>query len=274
MISEKHKKIIGWLSIAGAFIIAALFVCGWYLVTHNQWPWLVRNWEGLFRIMFFVGYCALFFLYRYVMQRTKMDELAAVSRAEAEIAAARKERDAIKAATEQEFVEAMAAADNAILEVWTPEVVAHHVTVGISTVLVNTDAQTKRPIILVEWHITSLAKVQCDIILEGGDCTIFTLPAPGELICKAHTSRVDVAFDGKMSPGSITARKTDRIMLTDEQAVALRTKLSDSVACTALIKFDAAVRVNSYIQRVPNAGIVQRLVATPPEWFKIKDKTP
>lgn len=273
VISDKHKKVIGWLSIAGAFIIAALFVGGWYLVTRNQWPWLVSNWEGLFRITFFVGYCGLFLMYRYAVIRTRMDAQTAIDCANKENEAARRERDSIKAATEQEYAEAMALSDREIQEAWTLAVVADHVAVGVSTVaLFDADAQTRRSMLLIEWRITSLAKMPCDIILEGGDCTIFTMPAPGESICKTHTSRIDISFDGKMSPGSITAKKTERIILTDEQAVALRTKLSGTVACTALLEFDAAIRVNGVIQRIQQAGIVQRLVATPLEWLKVKDK--
>lgn len=273
VISDKHKKVIGWLSICGAFIIAALFTGGWYLVTRNQWPWLVSNWEGLFRITFFVGYCGLFLMYRYAINHTKMDAQAAIDRANKENEAARRERDSIKDATEQEYAEAMSLSNKAIQEAWTLAVVADHVSVGVSAVaLFDSDAQTRKPMLLIEWRITSLAKVPCDIILEGGDCTIFTMPAPGELICKARTSRIDVAFDGKMAPGSISSKKTERILLTDEQSSALRTKLVGTVAATALIEFDAALRVNGVIQKISKAGIVQRLVATPPEWLKLKDK--
>lgn len=157
---------------------------------------------------------------------------------------------------------------------WTPIVVAQHASVSVATLaLFASDRHTRKPTLLIEWHLTSLANAPCDIIIEGATITLFTLPAPGEALCRVNAGRVDVAFDGRLSPGSIALHRSEHISLTDEQSTVLRSKLSSLVAVTAIVEFRSVVRTGGeQLLRLPAGDIVERIITTPPEWIVTTDK--
>ncbi len=72
LISDKDKRLVGWLCVISGIIILVAGPFAWYLVAYNKWEWLARNWESVFRIFLFVGYCGFFTAYRRAMRRVEL----------------------------------------------------------------------------------------------------------------------------------------------------------------------------------------------------------
>lgn len=206
---------------------------------------------------------------RLVLEATMTEAQAAAQAARERAETLAEERDAIRAQTEQEFIAAQNLADRAIAEAWTPDVAMGHIEIEPSVVaLFAADRHTRKPTLLVEWRLTALARVPCDIIIEGGTCTVFTLPAPGQAICNVRLGRTDVPFDGTLAPGSISVRKPESIELSEGEVTALRNGLAAGVAVSALLEIDSAIRVAGVLHRSPKTTSFQRLLTSPPEWLR------
>ncbi len=142
-----------------------------------------------------------------------------------------------------EAMEIIKQAEQSIHALWTPEIVSGHVFVKTNSVAFHEkDRDTGKPIVLIDWFVACVAKVPCDVFITGGTCTFFTLPAPGNSICRLNLKRFTSLFDGRLAPNEVILHKITPIELSDEEVAALHLSLSGSLAARCLITLDGTVK--------------------------------